>query len=350
LPDQPVLIDGSWGEGGGQTLRTSLALSAAMGIPVRITAIRAGRPKSGLRAQHLAAVRAAAGVCKGRVTGDSLGSQEITFTPGAVSPGRFRFDIGTAGSTVLLAQTILPALAVANGRSEVTVTGGTHNPFAPCFEYLRDVFGVLASAANLQAYFELHRAGFYPAGGGEMRMEVQGLGSAEGLAGVQLTSRGELKHIDGVSAACQSLPRHIIERQTRQALGMLASAGLRATIEEAAWPAGGPGTVVFLRAVFSRTVAGFFALGQRGKPAEDVAADAVEQLLAFLDSPGAVDRHAADQLITLLALSPSPGRLTTERITDHLLTNAEVIRRMTGRRVDVEGGVEKPGTVSIARA
>ncbi|MCJ7544821.1 MAG: RNA 3'-terminal phosphate cyclase [Phycisphaerae bacterium] len=347
MSDQPILIDGSWGEGGGQILRTSLALAGATGQSVRVTGIRSGRPKPGLRPQHLAAVQAAVAVCDGQVRGDRIGSQELTFVPGRPQSGRFHFDIGTAGSTVLVAQTILPVLLAAEGRSEITITGGTHNPLAPCFEYLRDVFAVLASAANVQAYFELTRAGFYPTGGGCLHMAVQGLGSTEMISPVQFVSRGELKHIDGVSAASACLPAHVIERQTRQAIALLAAAGHRATLEEAAFPDAGPGTVVFLRAVFTRTVAGFFALGALGKPAERVATEAAEALLAFVDSSGAIDPFAADQLLTLAALASGPSRLATQKITDHLLTNAEVIRRLTGRTVTIAGEVGDSGMVTV---
>jgi RNA 3'-terminal phosphate cyclase (ATP) len=347
LSNEPILIDGSVGEGGGQILRTSLALAGALGTAVRIINIRAGRPKPGLRAQHLTAVEAAAAVCDGTVRGDSLGSTELTFTPRRPQSGRFRFDIGTAGSTVLVAQTILPILAVASGRSSVELTGGTHNPLAPCFEYLRDVFGVLASAANVQAYFELAQAGFYPAGGGRMDLAVQGLGSREMISPVQFVSRGELKSIDGLSAASACLPAHIIERQTHQVLAMLAAAGRRATIEETVFPNAGPGTVVFLRAVFSKTVAGFFGLGAPGKPAETVATEATEALLAFLDGGGATDPFAADQLLTLAALAPGTSRIATQKITDHLLTNAEAIRRLTGREVTVEGALDESGMVTV---
>jgi RNA 3'-terminal phosphate cyclase (ATP) len=341
VTDRVIVIDGSQGEGGGQILRTCVGLSAAMGIPVRITGIRAGRDRPGLRPQHLAAVRAAAAVCAGQVTGAELGSQQLTFIPGEPQAGQFRFDIGTAGSGTLVLQTIIPALLLAEGDSEVTVTGGTHNPLAPCFEYLRDVYAVLAGAANAQIYLEMARAGFYPSGGGEIRMQVRGLGDPEGLAPLRLTDRGELRHIEGISAASYSLAAHIIERQTQQALGRLAKADHRATIEQAVWETFSPGTVVFLRAVLAKSVAGFFTLGARAKTAEQVADESVEGLLAFMESPGAVDAHAADQLLTIAAMCPDESRYLAERPTDHLRTNAQVIRELTGRKIDItdaEGG------------
>jgi len=349
VAEETILIDGSQGEGGGQILRTSVGLAAALGLGVRITSIRARRKPAGLRAQHLAAVRAAATICQAQVTGDRIGSSELTFLSGEVRPGPYQFDIGTAGSAVLVIQTILPALMLADGESGVTVTGGTHNPFAPCFHYLRDVFAVLASACNLQAYFEMERAAFFPRGGGSLRMQIRGVGSSQNVEPMGYVSRGDLRYIEGISAAGSSLPGHVVERQTTQALGRLAAAAHRATIEQAVWDTASPGTVVFLRTVFTRTVAGFFALGARGKPAERVADEAVEPLLAFLQSTGAVDAHAADQLITLSALCPDESRFLTERVTDHLLTNAQVIRQMTGRNVRIEGEAGQEGMVTVER-
>ncbi len=447
-----INIDGSQGEGGGQILRTSLGLAAALGVDVTINRIRAGRPKPGLRPQHVMAARAAAEICGGELTGAEVGSRELTLRVGELRTGRFHFDIGTAGSCPLVCQTILPALMVADGESEVVIRGGTHNPMAPSFEYLRDVFGVLADATGIQAYFEMRRPGFYPAGGGEMVMRVQGIDPCD-MAGLRLLSRGELRRIDGFSAVSSSLPAHIRERQARTAGEALAAAGLldklavgaekprpylsspsegeggpkgrvrvsplpqgegaaqrrvrvlpgepapassvppACAIQQLSWDTASPGTVVFLRAVYSRTVAGFFELGKLGKPAETVASDAAAKLIEFAgssplkgedvaqrqervvssspskgegaaqrrvrvpSSPSkgkggvrvdpAVDVYAADQLITIAAVCPYESILTTHRITEHLRTNAEVIRLLTGREVTIEGDLGQPGKVTV---
>lgn len=355
-----LVIDGSFGEGGGQILRTAIGLAAATWgtrgegslagrgfTGLEVVNIRASRPRPGLRPQHLAAVNAAAAVCGAEVTGAALDSTRLTFRPGGPRPGRYRLDIGTAGSANLVLQTILPALLAAEGDSEAVITGGTHNPLSPCFEYVRDVFLPLAPAANAAASVSLERAGFYPVGGGQIRCRVRGLGGADRLAPLRLTSRGELKCVEGVSAAAESLPEHIVQRQCRQAVARLRQAGLRATVEQARMPAASPGTVVFLTAVFARSVAGFFALGRRGKPAEKVADEAVDELLEFLGADGAVDPHAADQLITLLAMAPGRSELTTTRVSRHLLTNAEVVRKITGRNVSIEGKLDSPGKVVL---
>jgi len=350
VSEQMIVIDGSQGEGGGQVLRTAVGLAAALGRAVKVERIRARRPKPGLRPQHLAAVRAAAAVCDAGPLDAEVGSTELVLRPGEVRAGEYRFDIGTAGSTTLVLQTVLPALLLAEGDSQVTVTGGTHNPLAPCFEYLRDVFALPAAAMNCQLYLEMPRAGFYPKGGGEVRLNVRGVGSPDNLDPLLLGRRAALRHIEGISAASRSLPAHIIERQTSQVLGRLASAGHRASVEQAGWPTHSPGTAVFLRATFANTVGGCFALGKRGKPAERVADEAVDALLAFIASPAALDAHAADQLLTLAALCPRESRFSTERVTDHLRTNAAVIEQTTGRSVHIEKGEGPSATVTVTEA
>jgi len=344
---EAISIDGSFGEGGGQILRTSVGLAAALGRQIHVAKIRAGRDKPGLRNQHLTAVRAAAAVCGGQLTGDSLHSQELTFRPGRIRAGTFRFEVDTAGSTALVLQTIIPALMLADGESTVTVTGGTHNPFAPPFEYLRDVFAVLAAPANLQVYFELLRAGFYPAGGGKVKMAIRGVGSRESVAPVHFTERGELRHIDGVSATSSKLPEHIAERQSSQVLAQLAKAGRTGSIEQASWDADCPGTAVFVRAVFARSVAGFCSLGKKGKPAQRVADEAVLPLLEFINSAGVIDARAADQLVTIAALCPGESRFVTDKVTDHLRTNAEIVRQVTGRKVEITDSTDRGACVTI---
>ena len=354
MSDELLVIDGAFGEGGGQILRTSLGLAAALwgrgpgaGRALRIINIRASRPKPGLRPQHLASVNAAAAVADADVEGAAINSEALTFIPRGPRAGQYRFEIGTAGSAMLVFQTVLPALLLAEGDSEVIITGGTHNPLAPCFEYVRDVVATLAEAANASAALKLVRAGFYPVGGGEVRCRVHGVGDRANLAGVQLISRGELKSVEGLSAVSESLPEHIVERQARRTRARLRQESVPGSVGRTRLSAASPGTFVFLRAVFGRSVAGFFALGRRGKPAEKVADEAVDELMEFLAGDGAVDPHAADQLITLLA--PAPGRcaLTTTRITQHLLTNAEVIRQVTGREVSIEGAPGEPGKVTL---
>ncbi|MFW6145893.1 MAG: RNA 3'-terminal phosphate cyclase [Planctomycetota bacterium] len=343
-----VTIDGSLGEGGGQILRTSAALAAALGIELRVENIRANRPKPGLARQHLAALQAVARLIGVDLHGGALGSTAIDLPAGRARPGDYRFDVTTAGSANLVIQTVLPVLLVGDGDSRVTVTGGTHNPMAPCYEYLAHVMGPLRAAMGVEAMLTMARAGFYPAGGGDLTLDLRGLGGREPLIGLRMTQRGELRSVDALSAVSTSLPDHIAERQARQLTGRLHKRGLRWGLEEARWDTASPGTVVFLRAVFTRGVAGCFALGARGKPAETVADEAVDALEAHLDADGAVDPHAADQLLVIAALALEPTTYTTTAVTSHLLTNAEVVRHLTGREVTVEGELGEPGRVDVA--
>lgn len=342
-----IEIDGSQGEGGGQILRTTVGLAAALGLDVRIVNIRSRRPKPGLGHQHLSAVRAAAAICGGRIIGDHMGSTDLSFHPSTLHGGRHEFDIGTAGSANLILQTVLPGLILSGEDAEVVVTGGTHNPMAPCFEYLRDVFALLASSMGIEMYLEMERAGFYPAGGGRIKMMVRGAEAMEDLDPVRCVAGGKLVRIEGLSAATTQLPEHIVQRQAQQIRQRLAAAGHPVEVRQERWDTFTPGTVVFLRGVFSRSVCGFFALGKRGKPAEQVADEAVDELLDHLVGGGALDVHAADQMITLAALCTGVSRFTCRRLTSHLRTNAQVIRELTGRDVELIETADCTGTVTV---
>ncbi|GAG32979.1 unnamed protein product, partial [marine sediment metagenome] len=181
MTDKPVEIDGTFGEGGGQVLRTSLSLSLVTGRPLQITNIRGGRSRPGLRKQHLVCVQAARQICGAETSGDALGSKELTFVPGPVRAGRYRFEIASAGSTTLVAQTLLPALSLAGGPSQVTITGGTHNSWAPPFDFVAEVFLPAVARMGFRSEAALHRHGFYPAGGGEIAVSVEPWNKADAV-------------------------------------------------------------------------------------------------------------------------------------------------------------------------
>lgn len=344
----PVDVDGSWGEGGGQILRTSLTLSLLTGRPVFIDKIRAGRPRPGLRPQHLAAVRAAVAVSGGRVEGAALGSGGLRFFPGKPSAGQYSFDIGTAGATSLVLQTIVPALTLAEGDSTVTVSGGTHVPWAPTFEYLARHWAAVTARLGLRVRVSLERVGFYPKGGGYVRAEVLGGGRPKPLVAGQ---RGALVGASGVSLV-GNLPTSIAERQAKELDRGLRRLGLedaygQVGVEIAEPPAGGPGTAVYVEAVFTEGRAAFSALGKRGKPAEQVAREAVNELARFLKTDAAFDYHLADQLLLPLALAEAESRFTTSAVSQHLLTNAQVISLFLGPVVQISGQVGEPGEVRV---
>jgi RNA 3'-terminal phosphate cyclase (ATP) len=340
---QEVHIDGTMGEGGGQVLRSSLTLSLLTGRPVRLTRIRARRERPGLAFQHRMAVHAAARVSGGRVEGERIGSQELEFAPGALRPGDYHFDIGTAGATSLVLQTVLLPLALAPGASNVVVTGGTHVPLSPCFHYLDWHWRTMLERIGIRFDLHMAAAGFYPPGGGEIRAHIPGNARIRSL---ELEQRGELLEVRGLSAVA-NLPEGIAQRQRDQALRRLRGIKCSVDIALETLPARSPGTVLVLLARFEQGQACFFALGARGKPAERVADEAVDELLGFLATGGAVDRWLADQLLLPLACAGGPSALRTSEVTLHLLTHAEVIRSFLPVTIRIDGEPGEPGTVYV---
>jgi RNA 3'-terminal phosphate cyclase (ATP) len=339
-----IEIDGAQGEGGGQVLRSALTLALVTGQPFHIYHIRARRPKPGLRPQHLMAVKAAAQVSGAQVKGLSPGSQELHFTPAAVRPGQYRFDIGTAGSTSLVLQTLFQPLSRAGGSSTLTLIGGTHVPWSPTYHYLAWHWLPILERMGFRAQLSLERAGFYPRGGGVVRATVH---PAEDIHPLQLTERGALTAIRGLSLVAR-LDMNIARRQRRQALERLRGLGVPVEIEARSFAAPSPGTALILLALFEGSQACFSSLGKRGKPAEKVADEAVDALLEVLDAGSAVDPHLADQLLLPLALAPGPSAFTTARITQHLLTNAQVIRAFLPVQIEIGGQLGEPGAVRLA--
>jgi RNA 3'-terminal phosphate cyclase (ATP) len=354
-----LTIDGSYGEGGGQILRTSLSLSAISGRPIRIEELRTGRRKPGLRPQHLTSLRAAAKICDAKVEGARLNSRAVAFTPrSAPQAGTYTFDVaqaakgGSAGSASLILQTVLLPLALADGTSQVTLRGGTHVAWSPPFDFVKRVYLPTLARAGVRAKANIRKWGWYPIGGGEIRATIEASGKTEGpmaLAGLELKARGNLTRVRGVSAS-SNLPKHIRVRQERATLQVLRSNGVNSRLRVVDAPAKGQGTVVFLWAEFDNTVAGFTSLGERGKPAEHVAEEAALSLLAFLQSDAALDRYMADQLVLPLAIADGPSRFSTEMVTQHLLTNAWVVNQFMPGRVRVDGVAGEPGNCYVEGA
>jgi len=340
-----LTIDGSMGEGGGQILRTSLALSLVTGTAFRIEKVRAGRERPGLLRQHLTAVQAAAGIGQAEVQGDALGSRELVFRPGGILPGSHSFSVGTAGSTTLVLQTVLPALLVGTAPATLVLEGGTHNPGAPPFDFLEKAFLPLVNRLGPRVAVTLERAGFYPAGGGRFTVRVE---PAPALGRLDLLERGE-PLARRARAAVANLPIQIAQRE-------LAVIGRKLSFDpgdlEAVEVRGsqGPGNIVTIEIASANVTEVFTGFGERGVRAEAVAEGVVQEARRYLAAGVPVGPHLADQLLIPLALAGG-GSFRTVAPTRHFTTNAEVIRLFTGARVKVTplGGdahlveVERPG-------
>jgi len=322
-------IDGSIGEGGGQIIRTSLCLSMATGEPVRLYNIRAGRKKSGLLRQHLTSVRAAAEIGNATISGDVLHSREITFAPGAIQPGEYRFAIGTAGSTTLVLQTVLPVLLTAKANTQITLEGGTHNAFAPPFEFLQKTFLPLIEKMGPKVNVKLDRPGFYPAGGGKLRVQIQ---PSEKLKRLELSERGAIRDVRAF-AMVSNLPVHIAERELK-VVGRkldLDKKKLHA-IEETR--SHGPGNVVWVEVESEQVTEVITAFGQKGITAEKVAAQAAREANQYLAADVPVGEHLADQLLLPLALG-NGGVYLTQPLSSHSRTNFEVIQKFLDVKISV---------------
>ncbi|AFZ11774.1 RNA 3'-terminal phosphate cyclase [Crinalium epipsammum PCC 9333] len=334
-----IHIDGSYGEGGGQVLRTSLSLAAITGEAIRINKIRAGRQKPGLAAQHLTAVRAAATICNAKVTGDRLGSTSLEFIPGsATASGRYTFDVSdalggrSAGAVTLVLQTILLPLALADGKSEVILRGGTHVAFSPSFTYIEQVYLPILKRMGVQAEVKLGAWGWYPQGGGEVKLSVTG---GNTLSGINLMEPGELKQVRGLAVVTE-LPSHIPQRMASRAENLLHQANLKVNIQPLRERGAAPGAGIFLTAEYENSLAGFGALGRVGLPADKVAEMPCQELIDFNDTGAAVDGHLADQLLLPAALAFEGSQYRVADITMHLSTNAWVIQQFGIAQINID--------------
>lgn len=321
-------IDGSWGEGGGQILRTTLSLAAITGQAIRLYQIRAGRKKPGLSAQHLTCVRAAAAICNAEVKGDKLGSMSLEFMPTRPpSAGNYTFDVteamqgGSAGAVTLILQTLLLPLATASGDSLVTLKGGTHVAWSPPVTYIEQVYLPLLSKLGLQTELELKAWGWYPIGGGEVQLHIKGNTS---LQGIELLERGALQQVKGLAVVTE-LPSHIPQRMAMRCEKLLQQAHLKGYVQPLRAKGIAPGAGVFLTAEYELICAGFSTLGKRGLPAETVAQMAVEELLAFHQQDAPVEEFLGDQLLLPMAIAQTPSQYRVAHISEHLKTNVQTI-------------------------
>jgi RNA 3'-terminal phosphate cyclase (ATP) len=317
-----ITIDGSMGEGGGQILRSALGLALVTGLPFRIENVRAKRKKPGLMRQHLTCVQAAARIGCARIEGDEIGSTAFTFEPGGIEPGDYHFAIGTAGSTSLVLQAILPGLLVARGKSTVAIEGGTHNPYAPPFDFLVRAFLPLLARMGADVTIELVRPGFYPAGGGRIEVTVHPVDTAGGLRPLHLTERGAIQRRQAI-AQIADLPKNIADRELKtigRKLKFERGELLTRVIEDSR----GPGNLLTVILECDHVTEVFTGFGEPRKPAENVAGEAVHHVKEYLKSEAPVGRFLADQLLLPMAMA-GEGSFRSLPLSRHSLTNIQVV-------------------------
>jgi RNA 3'-terminal phosphate cyclase (ATP) len=340
-----IEIDGSFGEGGGQILRTAMALSVIFKRPLTLHHIRAKRKNPGLGHQHLMAVNALAKISGAEVEGNVIGSQKLTFIPEEICSGDYRFQIGTAGSTTLLFQALLLPLCLSQKGFRLTLEGGTHVPWSPPYHYLSEILFPILHYMGASVGGRIDQWGWYPRGGGVIEVEVQGRPS---LGPISLLERGSLRKIRGFSAA-SLLPKHVAERQREEALRRIEKE-MKLETEITILPdppSRGPGSFLFLVTESKGALAGFSSLGRRGKRAEEVAGEAVNSLKDYLEAEGCIDPYLADQLIPFMAVAKGNSSFTTTRITEHLLTNLWVIQHFKNVKISMTGEKGKEGKVEL---
>jgi RNA 3'-terminal phosphate cyclase (ATP) len=319
-----VHIDGSQGEGGGQVLRSALALSMATGKPFRISNIRAGRDKPGLKRQHLTCIRAAVSISAAEVTGDAVGSMEVSFVPSAVTPGAYHFPIGTAGSTTMVLQAVLPPLLRASYSSRITVEGGTYNKSAPPYDFFAKVLVPQLNKLGPTIAARMERAGFFPAGGGRLVVEVQPTGSPRPL---ELMERGNpTGHT--ATALLSRLPVDIAERELTVVRRRLNLREDQTRIHEVR-EANGPGNALWVELAYEGITELFSSVGELGRSAEAVAREAADDARAYIATERPVGPYLADQLMVPLALLAG-GQYATGPLTGHSTTNIQTIAAFGG--------------------
>jgi RNA 3'-phosphate cyclase len=328
-----ILIDGSFGESGGQILRSSIGLAALLKKPMKVINIRKGRCNPGLRAQHLVGVKVAGEFCNADVKGLEIGSLEVEFVPHELNITDKKIDIGTAGSISLLLQTLTPILIFSDKEVTLEVIGGTNGLGAPPISFFKHVTNPLLSKLGANVSIEIVKYGYYPKGGGLVKVKFK---PVKKLKSIHLVDPGKLLSVKGVAVA-GSLPSHVAEREAKAAEKILRGYGVEnVEIETVVTKTLSQGTSLTLWAEYENTVLGSDELGERGVPAEKIGEAAAKGLVKSIESKAALDKYMADQLIPFIALAEGKSTVTVEEITQHCLTNISVTEKILGVRFDVD--------------
>ncbi len=334
-----IVIDGSMGEGGGQILRTAIALSSVLLKPVKIINIRAKRKNPGLRPQHITAIRVAATLTDAKTEGVYVGSREIIFIPQRHKGGMFKFNIGTAGSISLVMQAVLPVILFSPRKTCIDIIGGTDVSWSPPIDYMRFVFSELIKKIGVEVVIKLLRRGHYPRGGGRVIFCVDPI---DYIKPIKLIDRGAIIQISGLSHAVK-LPRHVAIRQAEAAKKIIQEKYPNVEVNiDIEWyePSKdkhlGPGSGITVWAVCEKSILGGDSIGVRGKPAEKVGIEAALKLIEDLDSGKALDRHLSDMIIPFLALAKGESKIAGARLTMHTYTNVLVVKAITGAEIELK--------------
>jgi RNA 3'-phosphate cyclase len=327
-PRGPVEVDGSYGEGGGQILRTAVCFSMVFRVPIHVTRIRAGRSVPGLRPQHSATIKILADICSAQVEGGLVGSTELSFTPGEVKGSRSTFDLGTAASIPLVLQAVIPALSLMGRSYDLELIGGTDVPWAPTSDYIERVLLPAMARVGVEASFKVKSRGYYPNGGGRASVHVE---PCERVRALNLpASREETGAGASLVSRCGSLPASVAERQAREALATIRASGLDVAHNEVFLEDSvSPGSSLLVSMVDGGCYLGGDSIGARGKPAEKVGREASMNFLAAFSSKARVDSHLADMLAPVLCLSDSPSSILVPFVTEHLRTSLHVAKQFT---------------------
>lgn len=328
-----IEIDGSHGEGGGQILRTAIALSAVTGRAFRIHNIRKGRSNPGLKPQHHKAIETVARVCDARVKGNVLGSTEVEFSPGKIKGGKFEVDIGTAGSITLLLQALVPPLLHAEKDTEIELIGGTNVLWSPTTDYFRHVFCSFIDRMGVNIRVDVRKHGFYPRGGGKIRIRTQ---PGPELKKINLTERGSMERIDIWSISSKDLQKKkVSERQLCAFREILREQGHEHAVYVDTMSTG---TSIHAHAHYSNTKIGADVLGEKGKPAEEIGRECALLLKQQMDTGACLDRWMADQILPYMALSGG-GKVSVAEVTDHCRSNMWVIEKFLPVRFEIKGNI-----------
>jgi RNA 3'-terminal phosphate cyclase (ATP) len=344
-----IEIAGDMLEGGGQIIRTAVALAAVAGKQVRVTKIREKRPNPGLQPQHVTAVKAIALITNASTKGLAQGSRELEFDPHGYSAGTFRFDVGTAGSIPLILQALMPCLNYSTGEVVLELTGGTDVKWSPTIDYVRFVVLPTLQRIGYQCSLRLHRRGHYPKGGGKVEVTVN---PSNSLRNITLLNRGELRSINGLSHSVK-LPSHVAQRQADAAERKLANSGFSnvniatETYRQDTDPHLGSGSGITLTADYASAVIGADSLGERGKPAEAVGEEAASKLVREIESNATVDRHLGDILIPYMAVAVGRSEIHVAELTLHTVTNIKVTETILDVRFQVEGNENEPAKIRV---